>query len=78
MKFSPLFLAVSAILSSTAVSANTVANTADNATNSTDAPTAKVVADSTEQKALKDIEVIQVKGSYFNGYKVDNANGALR
>ena len=78
MKFSPLFLAVSAIFSSTAVSANTVANTADNATNTTDAPTAKVVADSTETKALKDIEVIQVKGSYFNGYKVDNANGALR
>lgn len=82
MKFSPLFLAVSAVLSSTAVfantDANTDANTAVNTTNTTDAPTAKVAADSTEQKALKDIEVIQVKGSYFNGYKVDNANGAMR
>ena len=78
MKFSPLFLAVSAVLSSTAVFANTDANTAVNTTNTTDAPTAKVAADSTEQKALKDIEVIQVKGSYFNGYKVDNANGAMR
>ncbi|MCJ8293732.1 MAG: TonB-dependent siderophore receptor [Colwellia sp.] len=71
MKFSPLFLAVSAILSSTAVSADTVDNV-------TDISTEKVVDDSTENKALKDIEVIQVKGSYFNGYKVDNANGALR
>ncbi|NQZ25406.1 MAG: TonB-dependent siderophore receptor [Colwellia sp.] len=78
MKFSPLFLAVSAVLSSTAVFANTDANTAVNTTNTTDAPTAKVAANSTEQKALKDIEVIQVKGSYFNGYKVDNANGAMR
>jgi len=56
MKFSPLFLAVSAVLSSTA----TFANSDDL---------------SPKNKAL---EVIEVKGSYFNGYKVDNANGAMR
>lgn len=60
MKFSPLFLAVSAVLSSTAV----FANTTDNATDST-----------AEKKAM---EVIEVKGSYFHGYKVDEANGAMR
>jgi iron complex outermembrane receptor protein len=60
MKFSPLFLAVSAVLSSPAVFANTTADSADEAV---------------ENKA---IEVIEVKGSYFNGYKVDNANGAMR
>ena len=59
MKFSPLFLAVSSVLCSTAVFAN---------------PTDK----SSENDSLKEIEVIQVKGSYFNGYKVDNANGAMR
>jgi len=36
---------------------------------------ANTVDNSVEKKAL---EVIEVKGSYFNGYKVDNANGALR
>jgi len=56
MKFSPLFLAVSAVLSSTAV----FADTSDL---------------SPKNKAL---EVIEVKGTYFNGYKVDNANGAMR
>jgi len=61
MKFSPLFLAVSAVLSSSTVFA-------------TDTVTENIE----ETKSLKDIEVIQVKGSYFNGYKVDNANGALR
>lgn len=59
MKFSPLFLAVSAVLSSQVVFANNTDN-------------------SIAKESLKDIEVIQVKGSYFNGYKVDNANGALR
>ncbi len=59
MKFSPLFLAVSAVLSSQVVFAN-----------STDSSNAK--------ESQSDIEVIQVKGSYFNGYKVDNANGAMR
>ncbi len=60
MKFSPLFLAVSAVLSSTAV----FADTADSATES-----------SSNKQAM---EVIEVKGSYFNGYKVDTANGAMR
>ncbi|WP_057833066.1 TonB-dependent siderophore receptor [Colwellia sp. TT2012] len=67
MKFSPLFLAVSAVLSATTVSANTAANATDNLANH-----------SSEHSSLKEIEVIQVKGSYFNSYKVDNANGALR
>ena len=60
MKFSPLFLAVSAVLSSTAV----FADTADSATDS-----------SSNKQAM---EVIEVKGSYFHGYKVDEANGAMR
>ncbi len=41
-----------------------------------------VFANPTDKSApnvsLKEIEVIKVKGSYFNGYKVDNANGAMR
>ena len=53
MKFSPLFLAITTVLVSSAAIAN----------------------DEAEQKA---IEVIEVKGSYFNGYKVDDAKGALR
>jgi iron complex outermembrane receptor protein len=69
MKFSPLFLAVSAVLSSSAVFA-----TNTNAETTTESSANK----SAETKSLKDIEVIQVKGSYFNGYKVDNANGAMR
>jgi iron complex outermembrane receptor protein len=60
MKFSPLFLAVSSVLSSTAV----FADTADSATDG-----------SSNKQAM---EVIEVKGSYFNGYKVDTANGAMR
>ena len=60
MKFSPLFLAVSAVLSSTVV----FADTADSATDS-----------SSNKQAM---EVIEVKGSYFHGYKVDEANGAMR
>jgi iron complex outermembrane receptor protein len=48
MKYSPLFLALIATLSTTAVSAN------------------------------NSIEVIEVKGTYFNDYKVDDANGAMR
>jgi len=53
MKFSPLFLAITTVLGSSAAIAN----------------------DEAEQKA---IEVIEVKGSYFNGYKVDDAKGAMR
>ncbi|PKI15812.1 TonB-dependent siderophore receptor [Colwellia sp. 12G3] len=64
MKFSPLFLAVSAVLSSTAVFANTPDNSAVSTPDS-----------SQKNNAL---EVIEVKGSYFHGYKVDNANGAMR
>lgn len=60
MKFSPLFLAVSSVLSSAAV----FADTADSATDG-----------SSNKQAM---EVIEVKGSYFNGYKVDTANGAMR
>lgn len=54
MKFTPLFLAISTIVSSPIVAA-------------TDAP-----------EDNKAIEKIQVKGSYFNGYKVDEAHGAMR
>lgn len=53
MKFTPLFLAISAIISSPFVAA-------------------------TDAKDTKAIEKIQVKGSYFNGYKVDEAEGAMR
>ena len=60
MKFSPLFLAVSAVLSSQAVFANNADSSADSAS---------------QGKAL---EIIEVKGSYFNGYKVDSAKGAMR
>ena len=60
MKFSPLFLAVSAVLSSTAV----FADTADSATES-----------SSNKQAM---EIIEVKGTYFHGYKVDEAHGAMR
>ena len=56
MKFSPLFLAVSTVLSSQAAIANTSQSSEDH----------------------KAMEVIEVKGSYFNGYKVDNAKGAMR
>jgi iron complex outermembrane receptor protein len=49
MKVSPLFLALSATLSTTTVMANNDA-----------------------------IEVIEVKGTYFNDYKVDDASGAMR
>jgi len=71
MKFSPLFLAVSAVLSSPAVFSAETNMVIDTATENS-ASTAE------ETKSLKDIEVIKVKGSYFNGYKVDNANGAMR
>jgi iron complex outermembrane receptor protein len=53
MKFTPLFLAISAIISSPIVAA-------------------------TDAQDNKAIEKIQVKGSYFNGYKVDEAEGAMR
>jgi len=39
---------------------------------------ALVAASSSVFAAPADIERIQVKGSYFNDYKVDNANGAMR
>lgn len=52
MKFSPLFLAITTVLVSSAA-----------------------IANDDEKKSL---EVIEVKGSYFNGYKVDDAKGALR
>lgn len=68
MKFSPLFLAVSTVLSSTAV----VANTADNSVDSS--------SDRSPKSFTKDkvVEVIEVKGTYFHGYKVESANGAMR
>jgi iron complex outermembrane receptor protein len=69
MKFSPLFLAVTAVLSSSAAFA-TETNTV--------AATEKSANSFEKSQSLKNIEVIQVKGSYFNGYKVDNANGAMR
>ncbi|MBU2894927.1 TonB-dependent receptor [Colwellia sp. D2M02] len=56
MKFTPLFLAISTIVSSPIVAA----------------------ADAPESKTDSAIEKIQVKGTYFNGYTVDEAHGAMR
>ncbi|MGB1299001.1 MAG: TonB-dependent receptor [Psychrobium sp.] len=41
-------------------------------------PLSAMAADKAPEKKKSDMEVIQVKGTYFNNYKVDNASGAMR